>query len=402
MGFFSGGATKAENDQINQNRSYIYGKGGQLDQQAQDRGNAYFDQAQQKTQQADQAYAPLINGQGGYTSDQAAAIENQPGLDDLRLTGGEVAGMTGNPNAGTTSGEDLSRNYLTADDAAAIRGDQSGIRSGLGQVNAAVDPNSVADYTARTRLSQGQQDQIATDAARSATNVNHAAMDANTEHARAAGMDPLGVAGYAQQADRRSQQAAADAASHARVEAMQVAAGREDNILGANQTLAAQRASAANANLGAEQGMEKNASDRAAMTALNRQQTAEGNQSTVYGQAQQNNQNATTAATNVVNHRQGIGQYIDTNQSGRATTVANQNQGQAAEGRQYLQNQIGGNNAASQTEQGIQSGIYGTTIGGATQNNQNQINANNRTSGFNQFLNAASGMAQAGAKAYAG
>lgn len=402
MGFFSGGATSGENSQINQNRSYIYGQGSKLDQQAQDRGNAYYDQGQQKTQQADQAYTPLINGQGGYTPEQAAAIENKQGLSQAALTPQQAQAMTGNAWAGITSPDELTGNYLTAGDAAAIHGDQSGIKSGLDQVNAAVDPNSVDIFTQNTRLTPQMQDQIATDAARSATNVDHASMDANAERARSAGMDPLGVAGYTQRADRMAQQDAANSASSARVNAMQVAAGRENNILGANQTLAAQKANAANTNLGAQQKMEQNLSDRAQSMALNRQQTAEGNQATDFNQQQQANDVSTRAQNNIVAAELGGAQYIDTNQSGRATTVANQNQGQAAEGRQYLQNQIGGDNASAQTEQGIQSGVYGTTTGAANQNTQNQITANNRTSGFNQFLQSASGVAQAGAKAYVG
>ncbi|MDP9114646.1 MAG: tail fiber domain-containing protein [Acidobacteriota bacterium] len=397
MSFFKGGATSTEQNQLNQNKNYIYGQGSTLNQQAQDRSNTAYDQSQNYTAQADQAYAPLVAGQGGYTADQASAIQDKSGLDSLQLTPQEQASIAGNPTAGMTTGDQLSSNYLDQGEAESIKGDQSGINAGLGQVNAAVDPTSVATYTQNTRLTPEMQDQMATDASRSATNVDRATEDANAEKARASGADPLGVAGYTAQADRAAQQDAAIAASNARVNASNTAASRETNILGANQTLDQQKAAAANTNLSAQQQMEANQSSRAQSMALNRQQTGESNQATAYNQAQTADQTASSRAAGIAQNRQSTGQYVDTANSGRATTVANQEQGQAAEGRQYLSNQIGGTTGAAETQQGIQSGVYGTTTGAATQNTSNQVNADKRQSGFNQFLTAAGEAAQGAA-----
>jgi len=400
VSFFKSGATNQGQDQINQNRNLIYGQGSTLNQNAQDRSNAYYDKAQGYNNQADQAYAPLVNGQGGYTPDQAGKILNQGGLNGLPLTDQEKTAMTGDPNAGRQTEQDLNKNYLDAAEAQSIKGDQSGIQAGLGQVNDAVDPASVATFTQNTRLTPQMQDQIATEGARSATNVDHAAMDSNMEAARASGADPLGMAGYTDRANRHAQQDAANAASSARVNAMQVAAGREGNILGANQTLAAQKAQAAGTNLSAQQQMEQNMSDRAKFGATNRQQTLASNQATLYGQAQNADQVAASRATGIAQNRQGQGQYIDTATSGRETNIANENQNQASEGRNYLTNQVGGNNASAQTEQGIQSGVYGTQTGAADQNNANQINADKRQSGFSNLLSAAGQAAGAAVTKY--
>lgn len=400
MSFFQGGATPQAQAQINQNRNLIYSQGDNLNQQAQDRSSNYQTEANNYTNQADQANAPLIAGQGGYTAPQAAAIQNQSGLDSLQLTSDEQNAIKGNPTAGMTTGDQLSSNYLDAGEAQSIAGDQSGINAGLGQVNAAVDPNSVSTFTDNTRLTPQMQDQMAADASRSATNVDRATEDANSEAARASGADPLGVAGYTSQANRASQQDAALAASNARVTASNTAAAREQNILGANQTLDQQKAAAAATNLGAQQQMEANSSARAQSMALNRQTTGEQNQATAYGQAQTANTTATQQAAALASDRQAQGQYIDTATSGRATTVANQEQAQAAEGRQYLSNQIGGTTGAAQTEQGIQSGVYGTQTGAADNSTNTQVTASNRPSGFNQFLTAAGQAAGGAAAAY--
>lgn len=352
-----GGGDKTASTQIAQNRAQINQTGNTLNQNAQGAADAYGALAQRRVAQADDAYAPLLAGQGGYTPEQIAAIQNKEALESLR-----------------TSPDALKSNYLTDTEQGSIMGDQSGIRRSLGDVNAAVDPASVADFEARTRLTPEQQQAMATSAARDQSLEARSTMDHNIEAARSAGMDPLGIASYASRSNRQAQIDAANAAASARVAAGQEAAGREQNILGAHQTLAQQRAAAANTQLTSETGMENAASQRAAAIAGNRQTTNQSNQGTQYSQ----------------------GQYIEGQNAGRAAGVADTNLAASKEGRDYLTSQGAQNIGAGLAEQGIQNQVYGTQTGGEVASTNSQIEADKKPAWWQSLLSAG---AQVGAAA---
>ncbi len=353
----SGGDSKA-NQQIQDNRNQITSQGRVLDANAQRNADAYQTLAAQRMQQADAAYAPALNGGGGYTDEQKQAILDKGGLEGLR-----------------TSDPALQSNFLTDQERSGILGDQGGIRHALGDVNAAVDPASVASFTDRTRLTQAQQDAMATSAARDQSTEAKAAMAHNVEAAQSAGMDPLGVASYAGRTNAQGQINAANAAAAARVQANQIAAQRETGILDANQTLAAQRAQAANTQLNSETGMEGAASARSAGLAANRQGVSQANQATQFNQ----------------------GQYIEGQNSGRAAGVADTQRADQREGRDYLSHQIDLTTGAGLAQQGLQGNIYGTETSGLNQSTNSQIEADKKPAWWQSLLSAGSQVGAAAA-----
>ncbi len=352
------GGDKTASGQITQNRNQIQQTGGRLDQNAQGASDAYGLLAQQRRAQSDQAYAPALNGGGGYNAQQEADIRDQAGLQGLR---------TGEP--------DLQSNYLTDQEQGGIRGDQSGIRGALGDVRGAIDPASVQSFTDRTRLTQQQQDAMATSAARDQSLEGRSVMANNVERAQGAGLDPLGVASYAGRANQQSQINAANAAAAARVQANEIAAQWEQGILGANQQLSGQRARAASEELGSETGMENAASQRNAGIAANRQGVNQSNQATRFNQ----------------------GQYIEGQGAARAAGVADTQLAAQQKARDYLTDQGSQMTGAQLAEQGIQSGVYGTETGGLNESTNTQVKADQKPAWWQSLLSAGSQVA-AGSK----
>lgn len=356
-----GGGDRKADAQITENRGYIYGQGGELSENASQNEAAYRELVARRINQADAAYEPALSGGGGYTNEQANAIRDKEGLEGLR-----------------TDDAALQSNYLTDQEQQGIRGDQSGVRAGLDQVNGAVDPASVADYTNRVRLTPEMQQLMAISSARDSAVQSQAAISANREAAMGAGMDPLGIASYSDRANQRAQIASANAATAGRVQANEIGADREGKILTATQNLQQQRERAAGTNLNAQQTMEANASTRNAGIAQNRQTTNVGNQNTKYTQ----------------------GQYIEGQGAAREAGIADTQRADQKEGRDYLVGQIGGNTAAALTEEGIAAGLYGTTSGAANQSTSTQVEANKKPGWFDKLLSAGTsvGAAYAGRK----
>lgn len=326
-------------------------QGTQLQNVNQALANQYNNQAQNYLQQADATYAPALAGGGGYTPAQIAQIEDQSGLAAL-------------PTAAST----LETNYLTPQEQESILGNQSGINSGIGQVNASVAPlvGDTSTFTQNTRLTPAMQQQMVTAGARDAAAVDQSQIQHNNEAMMESGMDPSGMAGASMQANRQADIDEANAAANARVTASQVAAQREQGILGAEQGLSQAQMNAADTNLQAQQSMEANASQRAAGVAANRQGTNQANQATQFNQ----------------------GQYVEGQGAGRAAGVADTQLQQQQNARNYLTGAAGLTSGAGLTAGGQTIGAFTGENTGANAATANQVQAQNKPAWWQSLLSA--------------
>lgn len=256
-------------DMALQDRMWAYDRGNSLDQQLTDNVNYESGLRNNYRTSADQAYDPLLHGQGGYTPQEQTDIMGRDGLNALQLTDDQA-----------------NQNYLTGDEQSAIQGDPSfaerwfspqmnetiqhegdsfqrgaygNLQSGL---NAAVDPsrlrtrdgfqddlnNAVGGAEAKSdealsspgmevsdqflqdyKMSPEEQQDIVTSAGISAGNRIRGAADELSRKSRAAGMNPMGVAAMRGRMERQAGGEAADANTRARVQASEAAAGRLEN-----------------------------------------------------------------------------------------------------------------------------------------------------------------------------
>ncbi len=372
-----GGSNKGQ-QMAQQDQTYALQQGGALQANNQATADHYNQLGQGYSQQADQAYKDLA-ANPGYTPDQISQIEDQAGLSGLKTSDPALQSNFLTPDEQQAS-------YLTSGEQSGIMGDQSGINAGEAGVNAAVDPQSVADFTARTRLTPEQKQAMITAGARDATTVDQSAMEHNREQALASGMDPLGVAGYTSSADRASRIDEANAAANARVTADQVGAQREQGILGAEQNLQQQRANAAGIDLQTEQAKEANASQRTAGIAANRQST---------NQTLATNRQGVNQANQATQYNQG--QYVEGQTAGRAAGVADTARTDQQAGRNYLTGQEQTDiNAAGQAEK-TTAALFGATNTGANAATANQVQAQNKPAWWQSLLSAGAQVGSAAA-----
>jgi hypothetical protein len=234
-------------------------------------------------------YDPLVSGQGGLTPQQLQQVTREQELADLNMTPDEVnnsylsmderqavQGDTNNrrkyfnPNyenqifdEGSTRERAAVGDYKSGLEGAfnpeTLRPDKqfaSQLNSGVDQfgssLDAALDPNALTvsdEFLADYALTPAEQQGIITSAATTVGTRDKAAIAEAERRARAAGVNPLGVAALRNRSERERSANAADAATSAKVQADAEAAKRlqvgEAMRIGSGQTLAGLRTNAA-------------------------------------------------------------------------------------------------------------------------------------------------------------
>lgn len=225
----------------------------------------------------DRLYQGAAEGQGGYSPEEAAAIQAQGGLptaltDDQAqgnfLTPEEQAAIKGDPGSYTRNfnPDQMSQDQTVS--AGLQRGAVAGLKQGLanavrpddlkqsgkfqqdsanqldqnqGQfgtvlgavgdnVRGAIDPSAVQasdSFLADYNMSPEEEQRIVTGAGISAGAKDAAAVDAAERSARASGASPMGVAAYRSRMARAQAADAGDAMTQARIKASEAAAGRK-------------------------------------------------------------------------------------------------------------------------------------------------------------------------------
>lgn len=435
-------------DYIGTDRRFIYDRGNILNQQAQDRSNDYDERAGFYGSAADEHYIPLAEGRGGYSQNEQEDIMGrgrlnamylQPGEEqEAYLNDGEQQLIRGNP-------WNRARWFDPVQDMAGVyRGNDTGVRNvermqsdldsaapGLrasSEFMSQTDPNRVRmsqDFVDRYRMSPEQRDAMMRSVARDSTAVSQSDMARNLEAARAAGMDPLGVASYTQRANRQSRQDTNRALADARVRASEAQANRELNI--ENTRIGAERTAGDVAQ--AREGMRLGAEQDLAGRRYNIGAARLGQGEAAAGREQQQRQFNTSTGTKIAGdmedqqtgterflatNRQGAAQqnrqdrydrnrYVDQQLSGRTAGVADTRMGAEREGRQYLVDQQNTRINAAQRERDRQAGLYGTQGQLANQTTQAQATQDNQPKWWEKVLGAVGGVGQGlGAMATAG
>jgi hypothetical protein len=481
--------------QLSGNRTYVYGQGNILNQDAKDRA------AREQTARgfydtyADEAYDPLIGGRGGFgINDQAdilrenelrggaatdqdyqnnfltpdefsasmgnpwdrAAYFNPDYMSSLQMDSegnqrGAVAGMRGATRdavGGLRSGMDsairpddlrLSADYGTGAESS-LSGTEGAVRGAIDPTKLGLSEGFLADYN----MTPEEQQRIVTGAGITAGNVYRDQGDQLERRARAAGLDPLGVAAAKSRLVREGAGEAGDAMTKARIGADSAAAARlasgEGMRLSAEQQLSGLQVGSELAlgksrlgqvnqgedlRLKAEQGL----SDRQLLAARTAGQAALENEQAL-GQAglqseqainnqarQQAQYNATTgtamatgieadtaarnyelakqrAAANAGNVATKFGQGAATSAalSGRSLAIAAQKAKEAAEGRGYLADRATRANTNMQNEANRQTQLYGTAANAANAGTANQMKWNDRTKTWEKVVGAGIGI----------
>jgi hypothetical protein len=151
--------------------------------------------------------------QRGDTLGATADRQQQEELSRRRMTGGYLDQLF-DPMA-------TGRGGYSADEAAGIKGDPfAGART-------------VDDYASKIEMSPEEKQGIVTGAGITAGNRYRSAVDATERSAKAAGMNPMGVAAHRQRMEREGAGEAADAMTQARVRAGDASAGRATTVMGA-------------------------------------------------------------------------------------------------------------------------------------------------------------------------
>lgn len=362
-----------------QDRGWAYGQGASLDKQFTDNANYESNLRSGYRDQSDAAYGNLLNGGAGYNANEQSGILGQEGLDSLQqtdqeaqdsyLTGDEQSGIAGDPNRAEqffrpnelerrdlensqnrratyqgmqgdlNAAVDPSR--LRASEGfqgsldSAVDGTESSIDSALSDPNASVSGDFLNDY----RMSDQEQQDIETSAGITAGNRIRGAADASDRAARAAGMNPAGVAVTRQRFEKMAGGEAADANTKARVQASEAAAERmrrgEDMRVGYGQSLAGMKSGAAQnvgdmrmraattgeqTRLGAEQGVSDRQSraaqiggeaalDTEGRIADSSNDTLRYNMDTGMNMARATDDRATSRAASIAQSRQAATQY---------------------------------------------------------------------------------------------
>ena len=278
--------------QLRVNRDYTFKQGARLDQDAKQRAIEERKQRGFYDEYSDTAYAPLIAGQGGFNQNEQADILRENELrggaatpEDLQgnfLTGDEWNASMGNPwdraayfnpdymtsiqmdSEGNQRGAVAGMRGATRDAAGnlrtgmegAIRPDDlrlsgdyganaEGALSGTeGAVRGAIDPTKLGlrkGFLEEYNMSPEEQQRFVTGAGITTGNAYRDQQDQLERRARAAGLDPLGVAAAKQRLVREGAGEAGDAMTKARIGADSAAAARlasgEGMRLGAEQQI---------------------------------------------------------------------------------------------------------------------------------------------------------------------
>lgn len=415
------------------NRDYLYNTVGKSADQAGGDAIDAKNAGLQYKQNADAAYDPLWNNEGGYGSQQQTDIIgadrlngmqlSQQDQDSAYLTPDEQSGIKGDPSSRETY-------FNPKGDVSATQGDYAKSGSiadqGVGMSNAyadtmqgIADPTKLeqsADFVDRYRMTPEQVQAATTAAARDSSVVDQAAMDRVREAASASGMDPLGMASYMNRANRSSMQDAARAAATARVNAQQEQANRElqieTNRQGTEQAAENTQLGATAAGYGA-----KSAATTQQLNTQNQgnqalQQQRQYNTTTGTGLSAAEENQRTAAATTLANNRQATtlqnrndvydrSKYADTALATRTQTVGDAQRADAKEGRQYLTTQQQQDQAAQQADANRQMAGYGGVSQGVQSNLGLQEQNDQKPSWMDKLLSAGTQVGSAGLAAYA-
>lgn len=458
-----------------QDRIYAYERGAELDQgYAGDQDRANFERDYFGTGLKG-AYDPLIAGQGGLSPDDLQNVTRQDELDALGMTPDEIAnsylsmderlaiqGDTArrskyfNPNYENdlhtqgaarerAAGDSYTKSLNEAFDPATLRPD-AGFTEGLNRgvsnfsssVDAALNPDGLTvseDFLRDYQLTPQQQQDMVTSAAATVGTRDKAAIGELERRARAAGINPLGVAAMRQKMERESSANAADAATNARVATSAEAARRmqtgEAMRLNAGQQYAGMKVNAAGdvldagyrAGTTAEQarvGGERDIADRRTFAADRSGQAAMGRESdlsrrgldlqqSITARGNEAERDADSTAVDrmkfLSTNRLGNEQYVQGQRYGRGAAASDRlsdryryatdaKRADAQEGRGYYreaQNQANSNYNAGADRR---AGIYGTQVGAgqAATRTQSQIEEadKNRPKWYDKLISAGS------------
>lgn len=457
-------------DQVRGDRDFIYQRGDEIyrdsqqrAEEARQRRGGFYERA------ANDAYTSILEGRGGYRPEEEEDILGRDRLDGMMLTGDEEQSMflsgdeynrvMGNPwdrAAFFDPTSDMEAEYGSANRQrgvvdrfsneidAAIRPDdlrlsgtydeqqQAALTGGDSAVRGAIDPSRMRlskDFMANYRMSPEEFQSRLDMAGLDSMTVSQAAMDRATQAGRAAGMDPLGMAGYTSRAARDGRIDAANNITRARGQAYQDRAERErageSMRLGAEQGYAGmasnaelelqrRRLTAAGEREGMRMGAERDVSNRQMQAAGERAQLGAGTERAINEQQRQQRQYNTSTGTQIatgierdtadrsrvlaenrqqtqqgiVDARYNRNRYRDQQIAGRRGAVADARRGDEREARGYMTGMTGMFNQNEQNEYDRQQRAYQTQVGGANDAARTGVLADQRPKWWESLLAA--------------
>mgnify|MGYP001590950612 CR=1 FL=1 len=464
------------NRQIKGNREYAYGEGEQLKQESRERALGERLSRRNWDQYGADVYDPLIGGRGGYSEEEQqdilregdlrAGIADDSDYEQNFLTPDEWSASQGNPwdraayfnpeamsniqtdsegrqrgavgglrtgMAGAIRPEDLrlSGEYGTRAEGA-LAGTEEGVRGAIDPTRLTVSRGFSDDYA----MTPEEQQRIVTGAGITTGNIYRDQKMQLERRARAAGVDPLGVAAAGGRLTREGAGEAGDAMTLARIRADETAAGRaktsEQMRLGAEQDLAGLRTGteltlgqrrlgqvgeAERLRLAAEQGLSDREMEAARVSGQADIQSEQAMNDQRRQQEQYNASQGTEIATGIerdaaarnlalaqnrqrtnaanVETRYSQGRQTSADLSARSQQIAAERAKQAAEGREYVTNRAKIAGGYEQSEYDRQASQYGTTgqLGQGTTGQQLQWATRPRA--WETVLGAAAGVAGA-------
>ena len=354
-----------------QDRQMAYSQGGAIEGSLQNRANqAQLDEGYFQQKAIDQ-YNPILSGQGGYSPEEAAKIQNQANLDALQytpeqaqalqLTGDEQTAMLGDPekarayydpattdaienDAGTyvraerDTGNDAIQNMTGevansqrgAIDPTALKMDQgvgAGINRTIGtagsNVRDAIDYNNLNADTTGMKMTDAQREAIVGKAQRQVGNQYRAAQQDLQMRAAASGnASPLAVAAARARLEQQSAVDSADARANAEVGAD---AAQRESLRQAE----ALRMQGANTYAGLRSNAELSLADMGVNAALNTEKTRLGAQQALTGYQTDAEKNIAAERLAAENNKQQMGVSTELELAARkqAANQANQNTG---------------------------------------------------------------------------
>lgn len=318
-------------------------------------------------------------------------------------------------------------------------GVDSTLSSSEDRVRGAADPDRLREdpgYAARVRMTPDQQQDIVTSAGIDAGTGYRAAAGDITRQAQAAGVDPLGAAAMKERLLRQGAGESADALTKARIGASDAAAQREQDIeqqrragettaaqIGSSNELAlsGQRLTAQERTEQMRQAAAQDIANRKMQAATTSGQADIANEQAINTQGRQVGQFNTTTGTALATGQEqdaasraaaiakartdtaqanqanqfSRGAAVNTEQSQRAKSIADERLKEAAEGRAYVTHQ-GDVATASEGQAASQQGqLYGTEGGLAQQNTQAQAAEDSKPKWYDKVISAGIGAAGA-------
>lgn len=424
-------------DVLANDRSYAYAQGQNLISNFGEAGAQQDQRARQLSGAGDQLNAWML-ANPGYTADQASAIMNQQGLDNVgwtqgmadsnQLTAPEQSAIQGDPNraANTYNGsvENLrqdARNYGTGLNQIYDSG-STNLNSANGdmsqQLNNAIDPAQLglsSEYQSNYNFGPDQQQAMIEDAGRTVGQGTAATTDQLQRSANAAGTNaPLAMAAALDRERQTGAVASADAMTKAKIQAaqlgLQTEQTKEATRLGTAQDISGRQMQAATTTGQANQANQQFlTSGRAAAglqtgaAQLAESNTIAGQQTALAGSAEAAQQQRAQA---LAQNRQQInqanqasqftrGSYQDQAASQRATQEAGAARTDLTSARQDVRTEEQNANNESNSRMAGQLQAFGNTTGAGQSSEQNAIRAAQLPTTLDKVVGGLTGGAQA-------